>query len=40
MQVLFRTCLMEEQECCVLEAAAWQFQYLLGGCNDCGERTC
>ncbi|WP_368483333.1 putative immunity protein [Paenibacillus amylolyticus] len=38
-KAIFYDTLMEEQERRVLEERTWQYQYLLGGCNDHGERT-
>ncbi|CAM4525856.1 putative immunity protein [Paenibacillus xylanexedens] len=38
-KAIFYDSLMEEQERRVLEERMWQYQYLLGGCNDHGERT-
>ncbi|WP_413408185.1 putative immunity protein [Paenibacillus amylolyticus] len=38
-KAVFYDSLMEEQERRVLEERTWQYQYLLGGCNDHGERT-
>ncbi|MBY0116199.1 putative immunity protein [Paenibacillus xylanexedens] len=38
-KAIFYDCLIEEQESRVLEERTWQYQYLLGGCNDHGERT-
>lgn len=39
MKAIFYDCPMEEQEQRILEERTWQYQYLLGGSTDHGERT-